>query len=1326
MKKLLLLFCCALLVGQSYAQTYELDNSYVTGTGFDAEVNASGIDSNGEVLFGGDFTDYNGTTRNYLARLNADGTVDTGFDPSSNLSASITSLAMHSNNSVTVVTAGTLKRFDNVAAEFSGAAFTPDAANNVINVVAAETTGFIVVIGGAFTDVGGTTANRIARLNADGTLNATFATNIGTGFNGTVRAIEITSSGKILVGGDFTTFNNITRSKIALLNSDGTLDTNFVPGNNTNPLSISVYSVAMQDDGKILAGTYGGSGYARLARMKADGTEDFYGSISTGTYVTDIHVNGTNDIIIGGWFDYGFSIRDFTDGSNAASPAGNGVEGTGFEVNTVSVQADGAIILGGLFTSYNGISTTNVVRIAACDVSIDTQPSSITTCETNNDSFSVVASGTGTLNYQWQVNTASGSGVYTDIVDDATYSGATTATLDLTNVTSGIHGYYYRCIVTDDNCSTTSGVVTLTVTATQVLTQDPSDIITCLGYGAFFDISYTGTSGGWQWQEDPGTGVFADIADGGIYSGVTNSTLNLTGLTVDMTGYKYRLVSSACGAGYTSASGTLTINEYPEIIEQPSPVSQANCLNGNATFTVVATHANTIGYQWQYRVKNTNTYVNLADAGVYSGTNTTALTVTGADNTLAELYDDDNSDGKTFAIYRCVLTADACPLNSAIAYLNIYDAPTISADPEDVTKCDSGNGVAAAFHVTSSLVVGGFPYQWQVDDGTGFVNINDDAIYSGTNSKDLMLTAATSALNGYEYRCEIGACAAPVYSSGALLTIDDKPVLVQGPGTASICEDGDVTFTVEATGNNLIYQWQEQTFGSSTYVDIVNNAIYSALGATLDISSAPLAMNNYRYRCVISSATSCEITVGNALLKVYAQPTLSLRTDNVTTVCEGGTTTFRVNPSASTTTAIAAGVYNYQWQSDNGIGVFTNISDDDNYTDTNNRYLIIDNPPLSFSGMQYRCIFSGCVTENASEPETLTVLQLPLVTTSPQSQTICRGEQVTFTAEATGSDITYTWWRNTGDGTYSQVKGASATPDYIFTADISFDGYKYKSIATAGTCSTTAESFEATLTVQDTQLTAASTQSLQICAGETAKFGVEVSNLDGLTFQWSDSNGDLTDDAIYSGVTNDTLTITAPSTAQNNYSVAITGACGNTSTSFSLLVYGLETPIIEPQLGDPNNPQLFVSTNFQLGVDNFEWFLNGSSYQSSGANPIITIDQAGSYTVVPNRNGCNHPESEAVVIVITGFENTLSANEISFYPNPVSNKLTLEMGDDFNLINGAKVVITNVSGKEVYNRSYGSLNMRKTEVDMSSYESGIYLVRVINGDKIAQYKVRKQ
>jgi uncharacterized delta-60 repeat protein len=126
-----------------------------------------------------------------------------------------------------------------------------------------------IVIGGTFTTVGGTTRNRIARLNTDGTLDTGYNPNL----SNTVYAVTIDSNGKILIGGAFITVGGVSHTFIARLNTDGTLDASINP----SP-SAQVRAVAIQSDGKILVGgdftTIGGLTRNRIARIEFG---DFYG-----------------------------------------------------------------------------------------------------------------------------------------------------------------------------------------------------------------------------------------------------------------------------------------------------------------------------------------------------------------------------------------------------------------------------------------------------------------------------------------------------------------------------------------------------------------------------------------------------------------------------------------------------------------------------------------------------------------------------------------------------------------------------------------------------------------------------------------------------------------------------------------------------------------------------------------------------------------------------------------------------------------------------------------------------------------------------------------
>ncbi|MGI8967189.1 MAG: delta-60 repeat domain-containing protein, partial [Limisphaerales bacterium] len=225
------------------------------------------VQPDGKIIIGGDFTSLapNGSAvpRNYIARLNTDGTLDSSFNP--NADSSVFSIAVQSDGKILIGGVFTTlspnggaavprNRIARLNADGTlDTAFDPNANGPVLS-IAAQSDGKIL-IGGEFNSLapnGGAAVprNSIARLNADGTLDTAFNPNA----NNSVDSIAAQSDGKILIGGQFTTLtpNNgaiTTRNRIARLNADGTLDSTFNPNANGN-----VSSIAAQSDGKILVG----------------------------------------------------------------------------------------------------------------------------------------------------------------------------------------------------------------------------------------------------------------------------------------------------------------------------------------------------------------------------------------------------------------------------------------------------------------------------------------------------------------------------------------------------------------------------------------------------------------------------------------------------------------------------------------------------------------------------------------------------------------------------------------------------------------------------------------------------------------------------------------------------------------------------------------------------------------------------------------------------------------------------------------------------------------------------------------------------------------
>ena len=136
---------------------------------------------------------------------------------------------------------------------------------------------------GAFSSFNGTSVTRIARLNSNGTLDSAFNSG-GAGFNGDTRGVVLRSNGKILVSGTFTTYNGTSANHIVQLNSDGTIDSGFVYGTG---LGTSYSSLQIQPDGKVIVGcacsTYNGTTIHGIARLNTDGTIDSTFNTNAGT-----------------------------------------------------------------------------------------------------------------------------------------------------------------------------------------------------------------------------------------------------------------------------------------------------------------------------------------------------------------------------------------------------------------------------------------------------------------------------------------------------------------------------------------------------------------------------------------------------------------------------------------------------------------------------------------------------------------------------------------------------------------------------------------------------------------------------------------------------------------------------------------------------------------------------------------------------------------------------------------------------------------------------------------------------------------------------------
>ena len=357
-----------------------LDGTFNSGTGANNLVNAVAVAGNGKILVGGDFTTYNGTTAGRLVQLNTNGTVDGTFSSGAGPNGSINTISIQSDSKIVIGgifdTYNGVSRLSVARLNASGTVDTTftSSPNNRVQTSAIQTDGK-VLIGGLFTSNNTISSNFVARLNTDGILDANF--NPGTGASSTVNTITMQSDGKILIGGIFSFFNGMVRNRIARLNSDGTLDATFNPGNGANT---TVLAIAVQTDGKILIGgqftIFNGTASKYITRLNSDGTLDstFNSGTAALATVNAVVIQPDGKILIGGLFtSYNGVARNRIARLNADGTLDltfNPGTGAGSTVTTIALQPDGKILIGGTFTTFNSIARNRIARLNA-DGSLD-------------------------------------------------------------------------------------------------------------------------------------------------------------------------------------------------------------------------------------------------------------------------------------------------------------------------------------------------------------------------------------------------------------------------------------------------------------------------------------------------------------------------------------------------------------------------------------------------------------------------------------------------------------------------------------------------------------------------------------------------------------------------------------------------------------------------------------------------------------------------------------------------------------------------------------------------------------------------------------------
>ena len=368
-----------------------LDTSFNIGTGFDNNCYTLNVLNDNKILIGGEFNNFNNENRNLILKLNSDGSLDTSFNLGNiNIDGTImipfqvrTILPLNSNevfvggffvhfNSIfrlglmTIENNGIITEFNN------GSGLSGDGVN--VNKLLKSNDGKYYAVG-RFYKYNGKSNKNIAKINYDGSIDMSF--NSGQGANFNIVDADLQSDNKIIIGGSFTKYNDISKNRICRINPDGSIDNTFDIGTGFNN---SVIKVKILSNGKILVSgsftNYNGTLVNNLIRLNPDGTLDNSFNIgSVNGYITTFEVDSNNKIyVLGNFTNFnGFNTNALVklneDGTVDTSLVIQYLPDS--TVTKIAVQNDGKIILGGYFTNFNNYNSNNLIRINN-DGSVDT------------------------------------------------------------------------------------------------------------------------------------------------------------------------------------------------------------------------------------------------------------------------------------------------------------------------------------------------------------------------------------------------------------------------------------------------------------------------------------------------------------------------------------------------------------------------------------------------------------------------------------------------------------------------------------------------------------------------------------------------------------------------------------------------------------------------------------------------------------------------------------------------------------------------------------------------------------------------------------------
>lgn len=394
-------------------------------------------------------------------------------------------------------------------------------------------------------------------------------------------------------------------------------------------------------------------------------------------------------------------------------------------------------------------------------------------------------------------------------------------------------------------------------------------------------------------------------------------------------------------ASFSSSSGTVLQNNPYSI--------QFTVGSGNAPLNyqiqIETTTGVWVGLNNFNNVFSTSGIINSVPNTILSGFNSTPLSVNGFSLRLVI----SNTCGSQTVSGVSISVSNTCV--SPIVVTQPSASSAICDSQSDLILTSSATGI-----YTSS--------QWQTFDGVNWVNLADNANFSGTATETLTIVGANTSFNNTSYRLVFSGVCGNIASNFATLTIVSAPIITfqpQSPGP--VCEeDGRVLIDAVASGRNLSYRWQSQNPQTSLWTDLNNSTIFQGVFTpTLTIDNPLISLSGFKFRIKVNGLCANTLTGvlsdGNATLSVFGTlPVVITQPIKPSPVCSSADTTFLTVKSVN-------GVdLNFQWE--HFVGNWQSIAESYYYRGTNTDSLTLIDMDTTENNRKFRVKISGLCSQS--------------------------------------------------------------------------------------------------------------------------------------------------------------------------------------------------------------------------------------------------------------------------------------------------------------------------------------------------------------------------